>query len=57
MGTEISNDNIECKSCLLFKILLILIECWILLMGNTVEMQGGDIDKYETGTKATVFST
>ena len=33
--------NIECKSYLIFKILLMLMECRILLMGNTVEMAGG----------------
>ena len=34
---------VECKSCLIFKILLMLMECRILLMVNTVEMAGGDI--------------
>ena len=34
---------VECKSYLIFKILLMLMECRILLMGNTVEMAGGDI--------------
>ena len=38
---------VECKFLfLIFKILPMLMECSILLMGNTVEMAGGDI--YET---------
>ena len=35
---------VKCKSYLIFKILLMLMECRILLMGNTVEMAGGDIN-------------
>ena len=33
----------ECKSYLIFKILVMLMECMILFMGNTVEIAGGDI--------------
>ena len=32
---------VECKSYLIFKMLLMLMECRILLMGNTVELAGG----------------
>ena len=34
---------VGCKSYKIFKILLMLMEYRILLMGNTVEMEGGDI--------------
>ena len=35
-----------CKSYLIFKILLMLMECRILLIRNTVEMAGGDINTW-----------
>ena len=44
---------VECKSYLIFKILLMLMEYRILLMGNTVEMAGGDI--YSQMLKARFF--
>ena len=41
----IVNLYIELLNFLIFKILPMLMECSILLMGNTVKWQGGDINK------------
>ena len=54
---QMKREN-KCKSCFIFKILLMIMECRFLLMGNTVEMAGGDINIMWIweGTGASSFS-
>ena len=40
---EENKDDVIASLVLIFKILLMLMECSILLMGNTAEMAGGDM--------------